>query len=98
MVKKKTCIFISGKGSNLKNLIDRSRDKNFPINISLVITNNEKAEGINYAKMFKIPYVFIDTRITNHENKILSKLKKNKISLICLAGYMKIISNYLIKN
>ena len=98
MVKKKTCIFISGKGSNLKNLIDRSRDKNFPINISLVITNNEKAEGINYAKMFKIPYVFVDTRITNHENKILSNLKKYKISFICLAGYMKIISNYLIKN
>ena len=98
MVKKKTCVFISGKGSNLKNLIDRSRDKNFPINVSLVITNNEKAEGINYAKMFKIPYIFIDTKITNHENKILSNLKKYKISFICLAGYMKILSNYLIRN
>ena len=41
MVKKKACIFISGKGSNLKNLISRSRDNNFPIKVSLVISNNK---------------------------------------------------------
>ena len=39
MVKKNTCIFISGKGSNLKNLIFHSRDNSFPIKISLVISN-----------------------------------------------------------
>ena len=50
MVKKKTCIFISGKGSNLRNLISRSRDNNFPIKISLVICNNMEAYGVNYAK------------------------------------------------
>ena len=49
MVKKKTCIFISGKGSNLKNLIIKSRDVNFPIEISLVISNKKKAFGISYA-------------------------------------------------
>ena len=43
MVKRNTCIFISGKGSNLKNLINKSRDYNFPINIRLVISNNYKA-------------------------------------------------------
>ena len=50
MVKRKTCIFISGRGSNLKNLIYHSRDNSFPININLVISNNRKAFGINYAK------------------------------------------------
>ena len=50
MVKRKTCIFISGQGSNLKNLIHNSRDNNFPIKISLVICNNKKAYGIKYAK------------------------------------------------
>ena len=89
MVKKKTCIFISGQGSNLKNLIYHSRDKNFPIQISLVISNNKKANGINYAKKYKIPYLFIDTKIKNYENKILLNLKKYKISFICLAGYIK---------
>ena len=42
---------------------------------------------------YKIPYIFIDTKIKNYENKILLNLKKYKISFICLAGYMKIISN-----
>ena len=97
MVKKKTCVFISGKGSNLKNLILRSRDNSFPLNISLVISNNKKAYGINYAKKYQIPYIIIDTRIHNYENKVLHYLKKYKISFICLAGYMKIISKNLIK-
>jgi len=97
MVKKKTCIFISGKGSNLKNLIYRSRDNKFPIKICLVISNNMNAKGIEYAKKFKIPYLFINTKIQNYENKILLCLKKYQISFICLAGYMKIISHKLIK-
>ena len=50
MVKKNTCIFISGRGSNLKNLIMRSRDNFFPINIKLIITDNKDALGINHAK------------------------------------------------
>ena len=45
MVKKNTCVFISGQGSNLNNLIFRSREKNFPIKISLIISNNKKAYG-----------------------------------------------------
>ena len=97
MVKKKTCIFISGKGSNLKNLISHSRDNNFPIKIDLVICNNINAFGINYAKKNKIPYIFIDTKKKNYENKILLNLKKYNISFICLAGYMKIISKKIIK-
>ena len=98
MVKKKTCVFISGQGSNLKNLISHSRYSNFPIKISLVISNNKSAQGVNYAKKYKIPYILINTKIKNYENKILLNLKKYKISFICLAGYMKIISNNLIKH
>ena len=98
MVKKNTCVFISGQGSNLKNLIDHSRDDSFPIRINLVITNNKNAFGINYAKKYKIPYIFINTKENNYDNKILFYLKKFNISFICLAGYMKIISDRLIKN
>ena len=98
MVKRKTCIFISGQGSNLKNLIRNSRDNNFPIKISLVICDNKKAYGIKYAKQHKVPYIFVNSKIQNYENKILFSLRKYNISFICLAGYMKIISNNLIKN
>ena len=69
MVKKKTCVFISGQGSNLKNLIIHSRDNSFPIKISLVISNNKNAYGIKYAKKYQIP-CFINTT-HNYENNII---------------------------
>ena len=50
MVKRNACVFISGEGTNLKNLIRRSRDYYFPITIKLVVCNNPKAKGINLAK------------------------------------------------
>jgi phosphoribosylglycinamide formyltransferase 1 len=98
MVKKNTCVFISGQGSNLKNLIHRSRDSSFPISIKLIITNNKKANGIIYAKKNSIPYLVINTKLRNYDYIILQTLKKYKISLICLAGYMKIISKKFIRN
>ena len=96
MVKKNACIFISGKGSNLKNLIDRSRDYNFPISIKLVVSDKKKALGIFHAKKNSIPILLINTKSRNYENTLLMSLKKYKISLICLAGYMKILSKKLI--
>ena len=98
MVKKNACVFISGYGSNLKSLIENSRSKNFPINISLVISNNKNAKGLLYAKKNCIPYLIVNTKKRNFENNILNMIKKHKIVLICLAGYMKIISkNFLNK-
>ena len=94
MVKKNACIFISGQGSNLKALINNSRDKSFPIKISLLICDNANAKGLLYAKKNTIPYVIINTKKRNFENTILYELRKHKISLICLAGYMKIISKF----
>ena len=97
MVKKNACVFISGTGSNLKNLILRSRDNNFPIKIKLIITNNKDANGITHAKKNSISYAVINTKHRHHESQILEILKKNKISFICLAGYMRIISKNFIK-
>ena len=97
MVKKKACVFISGSGTNLKALIKSSREYNFPININLVISNNENAYGIKYAKKNSIPYLIIQTKLRNYENQIIQVLKKYKISLICLAGYMKIIPKTFLK-
>ena len=96
MGKINTCVFISGKGTNLKNLISKSRDYNFPINIKLIVSDNKKAEGLIFAKKNFIPYFIINTNNRNFEKIILKLLRKNKISLICLAGYMKIISRNFI--
>ena len=96
MVKKNACIFISGKGSNLKKLIIRSRDYNFPVKIKSVVTNNKKAEGLIYAKKNSIPIFFFNSKSKIIEKKLISFLIYHKISLICLAGYMKIISKNLL--
>jgi phosphoribosylglycinamide formyltransferase 1 len=96
MVKKNACVFISGHGSNLKAIIHSSRSYNFPISIRLVVTNNPNANGILYAKKNNIPLLIVNTQKRNFENIILKAIKKYKISLICLAGYMKIISKKFI--
>ena len=94
-----TAIFISGSGSNLNSIIKNSLKKNFPIKISLVISNNKNAYGINYAKNNKIKFKIINSKkIINFESKTLIILKKNNIKLICLAGFMKILSDKFIKN
>ena len=52
----KTCVLISGTGSNLNSLIKSSREYNFPIKIELIISNNAKAKGLSLAKKYSIPY------------------------------------------
>ena len=94
----KTAVFISGTGSNLKNLIEFSKQKNFPISINLIISNNSKAKGLIYGNIFKIKKkVFNFNNKINSEKHILSLLFKNKIKLICLAGFMKILSKSFIQ-
>ena len=94
----KTAVFISGTGSNLKNLIKFSKYKKSPILINCVITDNKNARGLIYAKKFNIEIkVFKFNKDKKNEKKILNFLKKNQVFLICLAGFMKILSKNFIK-
>ncbi len=91
-------VFISGRGTNLKYLIKYSKLKNSLIKIRLIISNKAGAKGIEYAKKSKIKYYVNNYNNTNiSEKKILIKLNKFKIDLICLAGFMKILSKNFIK-
>ena len=94
----KTAVFISGTGSNLKNLIKFAKIKKSPISISLIISNTNKAKGLSFANQYKIEkkiFDFKSAKIT--EKKILKLLKKEKIEFVCLAGFMKILSKNFIK-
>ena len=93
-----TAVFISGRGSNLKNLIKFSKTQKSPISIDLIISN-KKAIGLRYAKQYKIEKKIISFKNKKiSENKILNKLKKENIEFICLAGFLKILSKRFIKN
>ena len=95
----RSCVFISGNGSNLKSLIKSSRDYNFPIKIQLIISNNINAAGLRFAKRYSIPYKFFpsDNR-EKFERNSLFEIKKRKIKFLCLAGFMKIFSKKIINN
>ena len=93
----KTAVFISGKGSNLKSLIKFSKIKISPISIELIVSNNSKSKGLIFGKIYKIKKrIFNFKNQTLDENKILKELKKQNINLICLAGFMKILSKNFI--
>jgi phosphoribosylglycinamide formyltransferase-1 len=91
-------VFISGTGSNLKSLIKFSKLKNSPIIIKLIISNNHKAKGLKYANVYKIKKKVFNFKNTLSEKKVINELKKRDIHLICLAGFMKILSKSFIKN
>ena len=96
--KKNTAVFISGRGSNLRSLIKYSKTKKSLIRIVLVISDKSNAKGLEYANKSKINNFFIKyNNRKSFENRLLKLLKKNNIDLICLAGFMKIISSNFIK-
>ena len=96
--KPKTAVFISGKGSNLENLIKFSKKKNSPISINLIISNTSYAKGLKYSKKYNIQkkVIFFKNKKLA-EKKIFKILFKKNINLICLAGFMKILSKNFIK-
>ncbi|MDB4157466.1 phosphoribosylglycinamide formyltransferase [Candidatus Pelagibacter sp.] len=96
--KVKTAVFISGTGTNLKNIIKFSKIKKSPISIDLIVSNTNKAKGLNFADQFNIKKKVFDSKnFKNIEKNILFLLKKNEIKFICLAGFMKILSKNFIK-
>ena len=96
MVKKNACVFISGEGTNFKALYKYSKEKNFPIDIKLLVTSDINARGVIFAKKVGIPYLVYKNNKLSDEFKILNKIKQHKISIICLAGFMKILSSNFI--
>ena len=94
----KTAVFISGAGSNLKNIIKFSRLKKSPILVNLIVSNNRLAKGLKYANQFKIKKKILKLKnYKKSETDISILLKKEKIKFICLAGFMKILSKEFIK-
>tara|TARA_B100002049_G_scaffold194189_1_gene151507 strand:+ start:364 stop:939 length:576 start_codon:yes stop_codon:yes gene_type:complete len=93
----KTAVFISGTGSNLKNLIKFSKTKISPILIKLIISSSKKAKGLRYSTQYNIEKKIVNFNNNFAENKILNYINKKNIKFICLAGFMKILSKNFIR-
>ncbi len=93
----KTAVFISGTGSNLRSLIKFSKINRSPISIDLIVSDNPKAKGLKYGKIFKIrKKIFNFDKRNQSESKILATLKRHNIKIVLLAGFMKILSKNFI--
>ena len=93
----KVVVLISGRGSNLKAIIDKCSKKNVPAKVIAIISNNSTASGLKLNGKFK--KIIINNKLskTKFENELQTNLKKLKPDLICLAGFMKILSSFIIK-
>ena len=102
MIKKNCAVFISGRGSNLETLIKESKNENFPIRIELIISDNINAKGLKFSKTYNIDSYSIDYSSFKNkgefEQNLLNELKNKNIELICLAGFMRILSSDFIKS
>jgi phosphoribosylglycinamide formyltransferase 1 len=95
--KLKVAVFISGRGSNLKALIRNSKLKKSKYKVSLVLSNKSNAKGLDFAKKNKVKNYSIEKKLSTFENRALKLIRKNKIKIICLAGFMRILSPNFIK-
>ena len=87
-------VFISGRGSNLANLLKACSEESYPAKVECVISNNAQAQGLKIAESYQVPTFTVENGFENKAHGILGEFN---IKLICLAGFMKIISADFIK-
>lgn len=95
------CVFASGNGSNLNAVIKASLSGKLSSRVKLVISNNSGSGALKTAAKYKIPNKHISQKLFNSQSEftkqILAELRKHKIDLILLAGYMKMLDPMIIK-
>ena len=96
MTRRRVAIFISGRGSNMRALIEAAQVPDFPAQIALVLSNRPEAEGLAFAKARGIPTAAVDHKIyagrTEFEGVMQRLLDLHRIELICLAGFMRLLT------
>lgn len=99
-MKKRIVILISGGGSNMVSLINATLKKDFPAEVVGVISDNQNAGGIKKAKSFNIPVEIVERKNfsdkDSFETDLLSKISDFQPDIICLAGFMRLISSRII--
>jgi phosphoribosylglycinamide formyltransferase-1 len=100
-MKRRVAVLISGRGSNMISLVSAARDSHYPAEIVLVLSNQPTAPGLARARDAGIPARAIDYRPFGadraaHEAQINAALKAAKVEIVCLAGYMRLLTPMLV--
>ena len=98
--KLRIAVLVSGRGSNLQSIIDAIEGGELEAEIALVVSNRECAYGLARAKKQRIPTLFVDPKRfatrQEYEAKIVAALKKERVELVSLAGYMLLVTPYFV--
>ncbi len=101
MSKGKIGILISGRGSNMNSIIEATQRGDIKADVALVISNEKKAAGLEKAQKMGIETIIIDHRDSKtreeHDKKMVQELRKREVDLVCLAGYMRLLSPYFVQ-
>jgi phosphoribosylglycinamide formyltransferase 1 len=102
MIRKRVAILISGRGSNMAALIEAAKAADYPAEIALVISNRPDAAGLAQAKAERIPTAVVDHKIYGKDREAFERalqavLEAHRIELVCLAGFMRLLSPWLVE-
>ena len=101
MARKRVAVLISGRGSNMTALVEAARDKNYPAEIVLVVSNRPDAQGIAYARKAGIATTVIDHADYGKDREAFERalqavLEGSGIEIVCLAGFMRLLTPWFI--
>jgi phosphoribosylglycinamide formyltransferase-1 len=98
--RKRTAVLISGRGSNMRALVERAQDPSYPAEIVLVLSSRPDAPGLAFAKENKIPCAVADHKIyagrEEFERAMQILLELHRVELICLAGFTRILTPWFV--
>ena len=102
MTKTKAAIFISGRGSNMMALVEAAKTPDFPAEFVLIVSNDPKAAGLDWAaaqgiKTFALDHKPFGKDREAHERLIDAELRGNGVEFICLAGYLRVLTPWLVQ-
>ncbi len=97
MQRKRVAVLISGRGSNMAALIEAAKDKEYPAEIALVLSNTADAGGLATARVAGIATEVVDHTLfgkdrTAFDAALQAMLVKHRIDIVCLAGFMRLLT------
>jgi phosphoribosylglycinamide formyltransferase-1 len=97
MGRKRVAVLISGRGSNMAALIEAAKDKDYPAEIALVLSNRPDAGGLDTARAEGIATEVVDHTVYGKdraafEGGLQAALQKHRIDIVCLAGFMRLLT------
>jgi phosphoribosylglycinamide formyltransferase 1 len=102
MVKKRVAILISGRGSNMRALIEAAKEPSYPAEIALVLSNRPDAGGLAYAQAEHVSTAVIDHTLFGKDREAFERamqdeLEQYRIELVCLAGFMRLLTPWFVQ-